>query len=434
MTVIAMTNDRRLSPADWEARLNASRDRRFVVPNHARIDQCRALFRDISARTRRHRQSSWLLRPEYEPLRRASDETLLLSRLASRELARFEPIDVPTVPLELLEQLLRDNAARLEAVDDQLQLIRSTVSLAESLRPLVEGILSADGFPARRLDALLDQLGAEPFAKTPQKLVPWPGLSLERILAADNWRHAWFFADALHNARWTAALRGRSSAGDSHADRFLIAAALLADLGLLVPAISRKNSGAESLPPRVFRQHPDVSAAIIAGMNGASHVWALLASQHHERLDGSGFPLRLADRQLSPAARELTAALRWAELLRHSSVAVLPDEALVVAADALWRETQRGGFDPAIVRRMFDAVHPDLAAAVCADELDRASGLLDPAHPRTAPNFRTLAPHEDVQPSVAPPSQRYLRHVRQQARRFQRSHRTPLRTSAEAGQ
>ena len=142
----------------------------------------------------------------FRSLRGLSDEGLLLAKLASVELARFEAFDVPTIPPELLEWMLIDIQARLQTIDTQLELIQSTWELAEMLRPVVEGVLATDGYPARRLEPLLNQLEAPARTESFVQLVPWPGVSLEQLLARKGWLRVGFYASAIQGARWTAAL------------------------------------------------------------------------------------------------------------------------------------------------------------------------------------------------------------------------------------
>jgi hypothetical protein len=413
----------RLTVAEWEAELDRRRDRRLVSPSADGVERCRSLFRDISAAIRRHRHAGWISHAEYQVLRGLSDESLLLARLACLELARFEGFDVPTSSPELLEWMLIDVQTRLQAIDAQLELIQSTWSLAEMLRPVVQGVLATDGYPARRLEPLLNQLEARGQNESFLHLVPWPGLSLKELLARKGWPHAGFYASAIQGARWTAALRRRLPDGETFSNRFLIAAALLADIGLLVGA-ARGGNGVddEARSSPAYRRHPDVSAALISGMAGASPEWAVLASQHHERVDGSGFPQRLCDRQLRPAARELAAALRWSELTMHASVACSPHEALSAAAQAIWRETERGAFDREVVGRMLAAFDADLGSALVRHAPLAPTGLLDPPHLLPGPHvFSPSGDENEERPSAAPPSQRYLRHARRHVRPLSRN-------------
>lgn len=407
---------------EWEAEFRSARDRHLLPQAPELIERCRRRFGEISAITRRHRQDGRLERPEYSALRTLSYECLLLTRLAHQELAQFDLSDGPTVAVELLERLLIENRSRLRTIDSQLNLIESTVSLAEVLRPVIEGVLSEDGFPARKFEPLLQQLEPRQLREKVDQLVPWPGVSFELIFEQAGWRHPWFYAQTIHNARWTAAVRSGLADDDFYPRTGPIAAALLADVGLLVTALTMRGMPFRKDPrgAAAFRRHPDISAAVISGISGASPEWALLAGQHHERLDGSGFPEGCSGRQLSSATRGFTAALRWSELLLQSSTAVTATEALAVSAEALWRETQRGAFDASIVTRMFSVVHAEWAAALPAGDLSQIKVLLDPAHALSGPHHAVGVGADDEHSShapIGPPSPKYMRHVRQHAHR-----------------
>lgn len=86
-------------------------------------------------------------------------------------------------------------------------------------------------------------------------------------------------------------------------------AALLHDIGMLgVPNTVLDRTGPlTSEEWTVMHRHPVSSHEILSRVRAFSEV-ALLAGQHHEKLDGSGYPFRLAGEQLSIESRILTAA------------------------------------------------------------------------------------------------------------------------------
>ena len=86
-------------------------------------------------------------------------------------------------------------------------------------------------------------------------------------------------------------------------------AALLHDIGMLsVPNIVLdKPAPLTSEEWARVHRHPLLSQEILSRVRAFGQV-AELAAQHHERLDGSGYPLRLTDGQISLESRILTAA------------------------------------------------------------------------------------------------------------------------------
>ena len=86
-------------------------------------------------------------------------------------------------------------------------------------------------------------------------------------------------------------------------------AALLHDIGMLgLPnTILDKRESLTSEEWRAVHHHPVLSQQILSRVRAFSEI-AVLAGQHHEKLDGTGYPLRLAGQQLSIESRILTVA------------------------------------------------------------------------------------------------------------------------------
>ena len=95
-------------------------------------------------------------------------------------------------------------------------------------------------------------------------------------------------------------------------------AALLHDLGkLAVPnSILDKTSKLTENEWRIVRQHPVVSATILRRVRGFERI-ATLAEQHHERLDGTGYPNRQRAEDLSVAARLIAVADCYAAMAEN---------------------------------------------------------------------------------------------------------------------
>jgi putative nucleotidyltransferase with HDIG domain len=86
-------------------------------------------------------------------------------------------------------------------------------------------------------------------------------------------------------------------------------AALLHDIGMLsVPNTILDKRGPLTSDERiVVQRHPVLSQKILSRVRAFSEI-AVLAGQHHEKLDGSGYPYQLSAEQLSIEARILTVA------------------------------------------------------------------------------------------------------------------------------
>ena len=93
-------------------------------------------------------------------------------------------------------------------------------------------------------------------------------------------------------------------------------AALLHDIGMLgVPnTVLDKPGPLDSQERAIIRRHPLLSQEILSRVGAFSEI-AVLARQHHEKLDGSGYPFNLADEHLSVEARILTVADTFSALM-----------------------------------------------------------------------------------------------------------------------
>lgn len=77
-------------------------------------------------------------------------------------------------------------------------------------------------------------------------------------------------------------------------------------------------------------RHPQLSADLVASSPGADLRWIEAVEQHHEAMDGSGYPYALEGEQICPEARILKAADLWCALVnpRPNRSAKSPREAL----------------------------------------------------------------------------------------------------------
>lgn len=107
-----------------------------------------------------------------------------------------------------------------------------------------------------------------------------------------------------------------------------------------------------------LHRHPMDSATLLARAGVGDPGWLNAVRQHHENLDGSGYPLGLQGDAITPEARILRAADVWGALLsqRHTRIARYPDQAL-----ALVFRRERGRLDDAallVLRRLMGRYPP----------------------------------------------------------------------------
>tara|TARA_R110002095_G_scaffold81637_1_gene70873 strand:+ start:21399 stop:22664 length:1266 start_codon:yes stop_codon:yes gene_type:complete len=139
-------------------------------------------------------------------------------------------------------------------------------------------------------------------------------------------------------------------------------------------------------------EHPVLGAALLGGVRGfpgASYLCEVV-SQHHERLDGTGYPRRLHTTALGEHARRMAVVCRFLELKNNSRELTADgirifdsEEAAFAAALQLYRETNRGEWDETVVGQMLAALDPNLP-----EELIVADRHNDPFSLRRFQNYR----------------------------------------------
>lgn len=112
----------------------------------------------------------------------------------------------------------------------------------------------------------------------------------------------------------------------------LACAALTRDVALLPVQVQLdQQAGALTLQQtELVRLHPERSAALLCEMGVTDALWLELVRQHHERVDGSGYPRGLVGEAILPGARLLAIADSYAAMVtpRPNRVGQFPREAL----------------------------------------------------------------------------------------------------------
>ncbi|SDM83187.1 diguanylate cyclase [Allokutzneria albata] len=147
-------------------------------------------------------------------------------------------------------------------------------------------------------------------------------------------------------ARWArllAAELGHDEAGVRRAEL----AGRLHDVGKIVipPEVLAKPARLSAQEWELMRQHPDSGYRMVSAVPGCEAV-AEIIRQHHERPDGTGYPRRLRDSEITIEAKIIAVCDAWAAMLsdRPYQTALTEEEAR--------QELRRGcgtQFDPAVV-------------------------------------------------------------------------------------
>ncbi len=186
-----------------------------------------------------------------------------------------------------------------------------------------------------------------------------------------------------------------------HSDLLLIAG-LLHDFGWMM--LKHKEVDvplAQRVHPHDERgEHPVLGAALLGGLrgfSGDSHL-SEVVSQHHERLDGTGYPRRLHTHALGEHSRRFAVICRFLELKNNRQELTADgirtfdgEEVAFAAALQLYREMKRGEWDETAVSQTLAALDPGLL-----EELGETDRNNDPFSLRRFQQYRHDATHVPV--------------------------------------
>ena len=146
-----------------------------------------------------------------------------------------------------------------------------------------------------------------------------------------------------------AILLARNSGFSHQAMKELVMAALLHDIGKSkIPAFLHEDNGRLTDFERgTYRKHVELGVALAERM---SLPWSVLRgiAEHHEHVDGSGFPAGLRGEQMTTAGRVLAVVNRYQDLVCpiHAEIGVTPYQAL-----RQMYASERARFDPVMLPR-----------------------------------------------------------------------------------
>lgn len=191
-------------------------------------------------------------------------------------------------------------------------------------------------------------------------------LGLARLLPMRDpaWRHSLVVAAVAHDLAVTLGLPAADVASLTSAALTMNLSAMHLHRALV--------EGALRLTPALrieLRRHPEDSARLLEAGGLTDPVWLVAVRQHHEHLDGSGYPRGLVDDEIVPAARILRVADDY--IARISSRRFRPPR----SASALRRPlpgSLRGRLDPhlaATLRRRHGAYPPGTLVRLASREV-----------------------------------------------------------------
>jgi HD-GYP domain-containing protein (c-di-GMP phosphodiesterase class II) len=152
--------------------------------------------------------------------------------------------------------------------------------------------------------------------------------------------------------------------------RMLCLGGMLYDVGMAyIPATLVKHDRKLSAVERqLLRSHTEIGIQILRQMRGLEPTILMMALQHHERLDGSGYPRKLTFDRINPAAR-MAAVLDTFEAVTSFRPFRKQGKSPAEAIETLRRETP-DHYDPRVLEawiRVLQGAFPEILAAGGAD-------------------------------------------------------------------
>ncbi|WP_166822804.1 HD-GYP domain-containing protein [Thalassoroseus pseudoceratinae] len=318
----------------------------------------------------------------HEPaLNRLAKEAIGTSKVVYAELSRIKGAHDDCLPAHVLSSLLDWNSlqiGRLEAQTKLLTAAKTTMkTLGTQLALIASGRQESFAELASLSRSLLIDLRWRPQIES---VLPDPDTELAKSYpdaeehptlshaAAIGWETARVTAWMIHHGL---VAEGRAVCGDLDAG-LVVAAALLQDVGLI--RLERKfRLSPEEIRAKHwedYKQHPIYTVALSSQIADLPVELCRALGQHHERLDGTGYPRGPETGRMSVIAQFLAIVNRFRSLVHHvpDDVADIerfdPSWRYCAAAARLYDEAQRGWWNTELAKQIGELLDPELPSAV----------------------------------------------------------------------
>ena len=281
-------------------------------------------------------------------------------RLLERELLRVaypDAIMVPTAPLSQLIELCEQEMEKLYFILKQRTQIRT---YTEHWWRVVDAARKSDRAETDALLFLTRRVIAD-VEKAEKLLEILPFSQHLAIRWTDHSLHEQYpFINGVLTARLMAYLVPRFPHGGQYLEQ-LTTAALLHDVGLLglLHGYRKNVKDLATGSPVAFKKHPQYGAALTSVFKKMPGTFGTIIAQHHERLNGTGYPDRLIARSLSPLSRMMAIVCRIVDLMTGTLFAHTPPEnprtrahTLIQTVNKLKVEVKLGELDGGMVQQI----------------------------------------------------------------------------------
>jgi hypothetical protein len=241
-----------------------------------------------------------------DPLAQLHRETLAMAETALRMVQAFP--NAPSVQLRLcegLEAILGMVGQKLGALAHALNRRRHETAQVDRLADLLQGLHAGRWMEAQPFFALAETIVGEAREQAPLRLPRTEGAEPARFVACHSLAVARVIARVV---RHDPELRGRP--------RDSVFAALVHDVGMLsIPAEILTHAGPlDDGKRRAMEAHPQAGAVLAQRLLPTGAWLAEAVANHHERIDGTGYPNGLRDLQLTALPRLLAVCDVYAAL------------------------------------------------------------------------------------------------------------------------
>jgi HD-GYP domain-containing protein (c-di-GMP phosphodiesterase class II) len=211
---------------------------------------------------------------------------------SERSILELEVSDSPpSTPTGRLLAKLRTHYPPLAKVEDELPVAKQTLDrTSEAVHSILEGVISKGTLDSKTLHESIEEV-TESVIRNPDALLLLTYLKRKSKYAYD---HA--ISVSIHLLAF-----GRHIGLPKKQLQMLGAAGLLLDVGMarLPEAILNKKGNLASEEYETMKEHVQFGLDIIRSSPGIAPQTAEIIAQHHERENGSGYPLGLKERQIT---------------------------------------------------------------------------------------------------------------------------------------
>ncbi|MEK3882006.1 HD-GYP domain-containing protein [Paenibacillus sp. PL2-23] len=255
--------------------------------------------------------------------------------------------------------LLRSHLEKLEKFKIRTEEIKSAEAPAKNRNIQLEDMVKRAEKHLQGIDSCVAQNGTVPMAEVEENLLPMVQEAAQKhnlfqLLNELKEHGDYRYRQCIGTAVVATALGRRLRLGEAEL-KLLATASSLYDIGSLkLPSyLVNKASKLDIHETAIMRQHPRLGYELLK-QSGVDERVALVALQHHEREDGSGYPNGLKGDQIDPLSKIVALADVYIAMI--SERPYRPAVAFFEVMDEIHQQTVQGMFDSATALTFLDSL------------------------------------------------------------------------------